>query len=183
MAHKDITIIGETVMPGESKTINMEIARLHTMTKLKNPIIVERSKLDGPVVLFTAGLHGDDEALLRQLLQLQLPVVAALLCVTGAGVVLATVAVVVVCLLATSVIAASFFGLLMVTVATLAVDIVFSTTGFLAGSALACAGAAGTGCFRNSAYVMLRGVPPLVSTTTSLTAAILTTKSRFCPAI
>jgi uncharacterized protein len=60
MAHKDITIIGETVMPGESKTINMEIARLHTMTKLKIPIIVERSKLDGPVVLFTAGLHGDE---------------------------------------------------------------------------------------------------------------------------
>lgn len=60
MAHKDITIIGETVKPGESKTINMEIARLHTMTKLKIPIIVERSKIDGPVVLFTAGLHGDE---------------------------------------------------------------------------------------------------------------------------
>lgn len=60
MAHKDITIIGETVKPGESKTINMEIARLHTMTKLKIPIIVERAKVDGPVVLFTAGLHGDE---------------------------------------------------------------------------------------------------------------------------
>jgi uncharacterized protein len=60
MAHKDITIIGETVLPGQSKTINMEIARLHTMTKLKIPIIVERSKLDGPVVLFSAGLHGDE---------------------------------------------------------------------------------------------------------------------------
>ncbi|KOS08347.1 succinylglutamate desuccinylase [Flavobacterium akiainvivens] len=55
-----MTIIGETVLPGQSKTINMEIARLHTMTKLKIPIIVERSRLEGPVVLFSAGLHGDE---------------------------------------------------------------------------------------------------------------------------
>lgn len=53
-------ILDETVKPGESKTINLEIARLHTMTRLKIPIIVERSKVDGPVVLFTAGLHGDE---------------------------------------------------------------------------------------------------------------------------
>lgn len=58
--HRDITILGETILPGESKTINMDIARLHTMTKLKIPIIVERAKTDGPVVLFTAGLHGDE---------------------------------------------------------------------------------------------------------------------------
>ncbi|RTY76888.1 succinylglutamate desuccinylase/aspartoacylase family protein [Flavobacterium sp. LS1R10] len=38
----------------------MEIAKLHTMTKLKIPIIVERSKINGPTVLFTAGLHGDE---------------------------------------------------------------------------------------------------------------------------
>ncbi|MXN91343.1 succinylglutamate desuccinylase [Flavobacterium sp. Sd200] len=60
MSHKDITILGESILPGEGKTINMEIARLHTMTKLKIPIIVERAKLDGPVVLFSAGLHGDE---------------------------------------------------------------------------------------------------------------------------
>src|SRR5690606_24069325 len=58
--HREITILGETVLPGDSKTINMEIARLHTMTKLKVPIIVERAKTDGPVVLFSAGLHGDE---------------------------------------------------------------------------------------------------------------------------
>ncbi len=57
---REITILKETVLPGESKTINMEIARLHTMTKLKIPIIVERAKADGPVILFTAGLHGDE---------------------------------------------------------------------------------------------------------------------------
>jgi predicted deacylase len=58
--HKDITILKETILPGESKTINMEIAKLHTMTKLKIPIIVERSKFHGPTVLLTAGLHGDE---------------------------------------------------------------------------------------------------------------------------
>ncbi|AXG73975.1 succinylglutamate desuccinylase [Flavobacterium arcticum] len=60
MSYKNITILGETILPGESKTINMEIARLHTMTKLKVPIIIERAEEDGPVVLFTASIHGDE---------------------------------------------------------------------------------------------------------------------------
>jgi len=60
MPIKDITIHGETILPGQSRTINMEIARLHTMTKLKIPVIIERSKVDGPVVLFSAGIHGDE---------------------------------------------------------------------------------------------------------------------------
>ncbi|ESU23667.1 Succinylglutamate desuccinylase/aspartoacylase [Flavobacterium enshiense DK69] len=55
-----LKILKEEILPGESKTINMEIAKLHTMTKLKIPIIVERSKVQGPTVLLTAGLHGDE---------------------------------------------------------------------------------------------------------------------------
>lgn len=47
-------------MPGESKTIDMEIAKLHNTAELKIPIIVRRSKIDGPVVLFSAGIHGDE---------------------------------------------------------------------------------------------------------------------------
>ncbi len=58
--NKGIVILGENILPGESKTIDMEIARLHTTTKLKIPVIIERSLLDGPVVLFTAGIHGDE---------------------------------------------------------------------------------------------------------------------------
>lgn len=72
MAQKDFVILNETVLPGESKTVNMEIARLHTMTKLKIPIIIERSRNDGPVVLFSAGLHGDEingMEIVRQLIQ------------------------------------------------------------------------------------------------------------------
>ncbi|MFV8374934.1 succinylglutamate desuccinylase/aspartoacylase family protein [Flavobacterium sp. LB1P62] len=55
-----IVLFGESIIPGESKTINVEIARLHTTTKLNIPIIVRRSKIDGPVVLFSAGIHGDE---------------------------------------------------------------------------------------------------------------------------
>jgi len=60
MPIKDITIQGETILPGQSRTINLEIARLHTMTKLKIPVVIERSRIDGPVVLFSAGIHGDE---------------------------------------------------------------------------------------------------------------------------
>ena len=55
-----IVLFGESINPGESKTINVEIARLHTTTKLNIPVIVRRSKIDGPVVLFSAGIHGDE---------------------------------------------------------------------------------------------------------------------------
>ncbi len=57
---KPLVIFGEIVLPGESKTIQLEIARLHTTTKLTIPIIVKRSKIEGPVVLFSGGIHGDE---------------------------------------------------------------------------------------------------------------------------
>lgn len=56
----EFTILGETISLGESRTIDMEIARLHTTTKLKIPVIIERSIIDGPTVLFSAGIHGDE---------------------------------------------------------------------------------------------------------------------------
>jgi len=55
-----IVLFGESIIPGESKTINVEIARLHTTTKLNIPIMVRRSKFEGPIVLFSAGIHGDE---------------------------------------------------------------------------------------------------------------------------
>ncbi len=57
---KPLVIFGESILPGESKTINVEIARLHTTTKLNIPVIIRRSKIEGPVVLFSAGIHGDE---------------------------------------------------------------------------------------------------------------------------
>ncbi|MFD2892121.1 succinylglutamate desuccinylase/aspartoacylase family protein [Flavobacterium chuncheonense] len=60
MKNKALQLLGESILPGESKTIDVEIAKLHTMAKLKIPVIVERSKIEGPIVLFSAGLHGDE---------------------------------------------------------------------------------------------------------------------------
>lgn len=78
--------MGETVLPGESKTINLEIAKLHTTTKLKIPIIVERSKVDGPVVLFSAGIHGDEingVEIVRQLIvqKINKPKIGTIICI------------------------------------------------------------------------------------------------------
>lgn len=55
-----ITILGHEIPLGTSKEINFNIAKLHTATKIEVPVIVERSKVPGPTILFTAGLHGDE---------------------------------------------------------------------------------------------------------------------------
>lgn len=57
---RNFEILGKSVIPGETKTIELNIATLHTMTELKIPIIVSRSIYEGPTVLLTAGLHGDE---------------------------------------------------------------------------------------------------------------------------
>lgn len=84
--YKNLTILGETILPGESKTLNMEIAKLHTMTKLKIPIIIERSEIDGPTVLFSAGLHGDEIngiEIVRQLIvrKINRPKIGTIICI------------------------------------------------------------------------------------------------------
>ncbi|WP_372949603.1 succinylglutamate desuccinylase/aspartoacylase family protein [Mariniphaga sp.] len=58
--HKTITILGEEIIPGRKKYLNLDIARLHTYTKLEVPVVVERAKTDGPVLLLTAGIHGNE---------------------------------------------------------------------------------------------------------------------------
>lgn len=57
---KTLTILNETIAPGESKEVNFDVANLHTSTPVNVPIIIERSKRVGPTVLFTAGIHGDE---------------------------------------------------------------------------------------------------------------------------
>lgn len=81
-----ITILGETILSGESKTINMEIAKLHTTTKLKIPIIIERSKIEGPIVLFSAGIHGDEingVEIVRQIItqKINKPKIGTIICI------------------------------------------------------------------------------------------------------
>lgn len=55
-----LTILGETIKPGESREVNFDVAKLHTSTTVNIPVIIERSKKPGPTVLFTAGIHGDE---------------------------------------------------------------------------------------------------------------------------
>lgn len=81
-----ITILGETIALGESKTIDMEIARLHTTTKLKIPVIIERSLIDGPVVLLSAGIHGDEingVEIVRQIIiqKINKPKIGTIICI------------------------------------------------------------------------------------------------------
>lgn len=57
---RNFELLGKSVIPGETKTIELNIATLHTMTELKIPIIVSRSIYEGPTLLLIAGLHGDE---------------------------------------------------------------------------------------------------------------------------
>ncbi|MGV6828393.1 MAG: succinylglutamate desuccinylase/aspartoacylase family protein [Flavobacteriales bacterium] len=56
----DIIILNEKIALGESRTIDFNIAKLFTATKIEIPIIIERSKKPGPTILITAGIHGDE---------------------------------------------------------------------------------------------------------------------------
>ncbi|WP_440998862.1 succinylglutamate desuccinylase/aspartoacylase family protein [Fodinibius sp. SL11] len=55
-----ITINNHKIEPGEQKEIQLNIARLPTYTNIDLPVHVFRSKEDGPTLLLTGGLHGDE---------------------------------------------------------------------------------------------------------------------------
>lgn len=55
-----LEILGEKLKLGESKTIDFNIAKLYTSTKIEIPIIIERALQPGPTVLITAAIHGDE---------------------------------------------------------------------------------------------------------------------------
>ncbi len=58
--NKKFVILGTEILPGKSAQLNLDVAKLHTTTPILVPVIVERAKIDGPVVLLMAGLHGDE---------------------------------------------------------------------------------------------------------------------------
>lgn len=55
-----IEINGEKIYPGEDKQVHISIARLPTYTSIDLPVRIIRAKEDGPVVLLSGGLHGDE---------------------------------------------------------------------------------------------------------------------------
>lgn len=55
-----ITISKQKIGLGEQKIIDLNIARLPTYTSIDLPVLVYRAPKDGPVLLLTGGLHGDE---------------------------------------------------------------------------------------------------------------------------
>lgn len=55
-----VNILGTSVKPGERHVMDLQVARLYTRTSIEIPVVVERGKTDGPVLLLLAGVHGDE---------------------------------------------------------------------------------------------------------------------------
>lgn len=55
-----ITIHKQKIGLGETKKVDLNIARLPTYTEIDLPVLIYRAKEDGPVLLLTGGLHGDE---------------------------------------------------------------------------------------------------------------------------
>ena len=55
-----LNILGTIIYPNESKEVNFNVANLHTSSQVNVPVIIERAKKPGPIVLFTAAIHGDE---------------------------------------------------------------------------------------------------------------------------
>lgn len=60
MLNKPFVLLGKDIARGATTVLDLEVAKLHTRTTVKVPLIVERAKKNGPVVLLLAGLHGDE---------------------------------------------------------------------------------------------------------------------------
>ena len=73
VARPEPLIILETpVEAGQSIQIDLALARLHTRTSIKVPVIVSRGKKEGPAILLCAGIHGDEingVEIVRQLIE------------------------------------------------------------------------------------------------------------------
>ncbi len=57
---RQINISGHEIRPGETKEVNINIARLPSHTVIDTPIYISRGYEDGPVLALTAGMHGDE---------------------------------------------------------------------------------------------------------------------------
>jgi predicted deacylase len=60
MPKTSIEVLGKVISEGKGLQINLDIAKLHTRTKIEVPIIIERGKQPGPTILITGGIHGDE---------------------------------------------------------------------------------------------------------------------------
>jgi len=82
----NLYLLGEQILPGKSKRLDLHTAKLYTTSAVEVPIIVERSKKPGPIVLITAGIHGDEingVEIVRQFLakKMNKPLVGTTICI------------------------------------------------------------------------------------------------------
>ncbi|MCR8922940.1 succinylglutamate desuccinylase/aspartoacylase family protein [Dasania sp. GY-MA-18] len=57
---KELIIAGVEIKPGEEKRIEMPSVHLYTDTPMPIPVFVKRGKKDGPILLVSAAVHGDE---------------------------------------------------------------------------------------------------------------------------
>lgn len=57
---RELIINGINIKKGQQLQINLSIARLPSHTLIELPVFVYRAKKDGPALLLTAGIHGDE---------------------------------------------------------------------------------------------------------------------------
>jgi predicted deacylase len=55
-----ITIAGEQIARGESKFIQLPIAKLYTDSDMAMPVFIQRGKKAGPTLFISAAIHGDE---------------------------------------------------------------------------------------------------------------------------
>lgn len=53
-------ILGQKIVVGKRNYLEMGVGSLYTRTKIEVPVIIEKSKNDGPTLLITGGIHGDE---------------------------------------------------------------------------------------------------------------------------
>lgn len=55
-----LQILGTDILPGTSHKLNFNLAKLYTATTVEVPVIIQRGRKAGPVVLLSGGIHGDE---------------------------------------------------------------------------------------------------------------------------
>ncbi len=60
MVNDVLTIGGQTIAPGETKKIELEMPPLYTATNMSIPVYVKRGKRPGPIMFVSAAIHGDE---------------------------------------------------------------------------------------------------------------------------
>ncbi len=57
---KDFLINGNYILPGENTSVILNTYKLPTKTSIEIPVHIYRSKKEGPTILLSAGMHGDE---------------------------------------------------------------------------------------------------------------------------